>query len=310
MILGIDIGGTNIKLGALSSSNKIKYRSGLRTKGDANDKEFLLSLEKAILNLISEFRSNESLHAIGIGSPGPLDSERGIIYQTANLKNLKNCKIKSYLEKKIGVSVHLENDANCAAMGHKIFGLGKKTADFAVITLGTGVGGGLILNDQLFTGQGNAFEIGHVPLADRGFLDTEYYVKCGCKRMGCLETFASASAVVNMYNTFQKKKKRRKKVRFPKEVADLVHKNDANARKVFKILGRSLGLVSSHLIQNLNLPLIIFTGGLSASSDLFSEELESTVQERVFPVLYQKTKIKYTVGNEDFAILGAASLCF
>ncbi len=311
MIIGIDIGGTSIKLGALDSSKKVKYNYIVRTDYETNDRDFLLYLEKAILEVTTQFKPNELLAGIGIGSPSPIDATRGIIYQTANLNNLRNCKIKLHLEKKFGVGVYLQNDANCSAMGHKIFGLGKKESNFLVVTLGTGVGGGLILNNELFTGfRGNSLEIGHTPLADRGLLESEYYVKCGCGRMGCLETFASASAVVNIYNFFQKKRKDRKKiVKFPKEVSDLAEKNDPTAKKVFKIVGRSLGLSVSSFIQNLNLPLVVFTGGLTASSHCFAEEIESTIKEKVFSLFYSRLKIKYTVGNQNFAIVGAASLC-
>ena len=310
MIIGIDIGGTSIKLGALNSAQKIKYNYIVKTNHQANDREFLLYLERAISEVTAQFKPNELLAGIGIGSPGPINADQGVIYQTANLTNLHNCKIKLYLEKKFEVSVYLQNDANCSAMGHNIFGLGKKESDFLVITLGTGVGGGLILNNQLFTGyQGNSLEIGHTPLADRGLLESEYYAKCGCGRMGCLETFASASAVVNIYNFFQNKKKNKKMIQFPKEVSDLAAKNNPTAKKVFKIVGRSLGLSISQLIQNLNLSLVVLTGGLSASSQCFAEEVESTVKEKVFPRFYSRLKIKYTVGNQNFAILGAASLC-
>ncbi len=311
IIIGVDIGGMSIKLGAVNEAKEILYRFIARTPTKVDDNKFLLSLEKFILEVILQFNSAEKLLGIGIGSPGPINIDRGIIYQTANLNSLKFCKVKAFLEKKFGVNVYLQNDASCAALGHKFFGLGKKKTDFAVITLGAGVGGGLVLNDNLFTGyQGNGFEIGHVPVTDNYLLGTKYHVKCGCGSMGCLETFASAASVVKMYNFFQKIKKRKKNIQFPKEVSALAGKNDIIAKKVFKIVGRSLGLSVVYLIQALNLPLIIFTGGLSVSSHLFAEEIESTVRERVLPMLYSRLKVKYVIENKDFSILGAASLCF
>ena len=314
LIIGIDIGGTSIKMGAIPhGSQKIKYRNTISTSSQANNSDFLKTILQGILELKTKFQSNEIIEAIGIGSPGPLDTNKGIILETANLKNLKKCKIRSYLEKQFKARVYLQNDASCAALGHKFFGLGKKDSDFMVFTLGTGVGGGLVLNHKLFTGySGNAFEIGHVPMADQSLLKTDYYVKCGCGSHGCLETFASASAVVKMYHFFHSQKKKSKKpsvVAFPREVAELAEKNDKIALKVFKIVGESLGLASVHLIQNLNLSLLIFSGGLSASQHLFSDTIQKVIKERTLPLLYSRLKIKYTVGNEDFAILGAASLC-
>ena len=315
-ILGIDIGGMSIKMGTVRKSNEVKekivHRLIIDTPKNTDDNSFLSYLENNIRKIISKFNPEEELYSIGIGSPGPLDADEGIIFTTANLGGLERCNIKEYLEKSFHVPVNLQNDASCAGIGHKYFGLGKSFSDFGVFTLGTGIGGGLVLNDRLFSGyKGNAFEIGHVPLIDQFFQKFDYYVKCGCGNYGCLETYASATAVTNMYNFFKAKNnlKSSRKATNSKEVARFAKKNDKIAKRVYQIAGRSLGLVSAYLVQSLNLPLLIFTGGMSAASPFFAPELEKTLEEKCSDVLVSNTKIEYTAGNKDFAILGAASLC-
>ena len=315
-ILGIDIGGTTIKMGSIHKGKKVRgkiiHRLIVDTPKNANDDLFLDHLKGNIEKLISRFSSQEKLCAIGIGSPGPLDADEGIIFTSSNLNGLKRCSIKKYLGKNFYVPAYLQNDANCAGIGHKYFGLGKRYSNFGVFTLGTGIGGGLVLNDKLFSGyKGNAFEIGHIPIIDQFFQKFDHYVKCGCGSYGCLETYGSATAVTNMYNFFAKKAnpKNIKRAKNSKDVLQFAKKNDIIARKVFQIAGRSLGLASAYLLQSLNLSLIIFTGGMAAASSFFAPELEKTLKEKCFDILLSNTKIKYTTGNEDFGILGAASLC-
>lgn len=196
MFLAIDIGGTTIKSGLVDSEGKIVAYHVVPTQGESNS-AFAGSLRQAILPLLKKNLPD----ACGIGSPGPLDLENGEIIASANMAGLKHFPIVSQVRQifsELGycAPVFLNNDANCAALGQLYFGLGKESQDFAVLTLGTGLGGGLILNKKLFGGyQGNGFEVGHVPVA-WPFFREEFadipLMRCGCGSLGCVETFASA----------------------------------------------------------------------------------------------------------------------
>ncbi|MDH5717829.1 MAG: ROK family protein [Spirochaetia bacterium] len=310
--VGIDIGGTYIKAGVIYKSGKIIEKVKIETKHIKKN----LDLINCITRILDEFFIKYPLlNKIGIGAPGPLDVNKGIMLKTPNIKGINNCSIISLLKKKYqknNITLFLENDANCATLGQKYFGIAKKNSNFVVITLGTGVGGGLILNNQLYTGSNNnIFEIGHTHIISQEFLSDRIPLKkCGCGSYGCLETFISIKGILYYYDFFNKDNINAKKNDDVSKIAQLAQKKYKPAQKTFELAGTSLGIALSNIIYLINPPLIVITGGLSVFSDLFEKKMYDVLKKRLMKAFYQKNRIKFTNGDENSGILGAASLCF
>ena len=309
VFVGIDIGGTSIKGGVLSINGNILFRTQSKTQFDCTNQEFINQVWNIIDLCISSSPKKSNILCVGIGSPGPISITKGIVLSSANLPNVKKCALISSIKKRIdihkyNIPILFNNDANCAALGNFYFGTAKKYINSATITLGTGVGGGLILNKKLFNGyEGNAFEVGHISIANTEFGKPSYYVKCGCGKYGCIETYASATAVSKIYKYLNKKDDLT-----AIEIFNLAKQENKFALETFKIVGEALGILSSQIIQTLNLPFIIFTGGLVNAAIFIQPTLIKTIQEKTLPELIKKTKIQFTVGKKDLGILGAAAL--
>lgn len=192
--LGIDIGAGSIKASLIDSNGNVLKSSFRKTGTETNEKQFLDSIFDIVLEL-----KNSSLTAVGIGSPGPIDSENGILIESANLPLLKNVALVSHLKKKFSIPVYYNNDANLAALGEYHFGLGKGSPSLVILTLGTGLGGGWVYQGKLFNGyKGSGMEAGHVTYLPNGSL-------CGCGQRGCTEAYFSASGFLNRYKEKQEK---------------------------------------------------------------------------------------------------------
>ncbi len=308
LILGIDIGGTTMKGGFIDPKGNLTARHVVPTPGKENNEVFLNALWELIRELLDSAGDAE-LIGMGIGAPGPpIHTGEGMIIQASNMPGVKNAPVVPFIREKLtqrgmDIKIKINNDANAAALGQMYFGAGKEFANFAVITLGTGVGGGLILNKRLFSGyHGNAFEAGHIPVFYPG--NEVPPRRCGCGSLGCLETIASATGIKAYYKLFTGQEKR------SIEIVDLAKAGDPDAKKVYHIAGWALGHVAVSLVHILNLEAIIFTGGLAKAKDLLLPEIEAITQERVFPFLRERLKIIFTEGDENSGIKGAASLLF
>ncbi len=312
-VFAIDIGGTTVKGAVVTPDGKILDRQVATTEGRQGNLEFLAVVQE----ILNSFLVHHTPAAVGIGSPGPLDLEDGLIVASANMPGVKNCPIRCAVQeflnnKGLSVPVFLNNDANCAALGQLVFGYGRNTLDFAVITLGTGVGGGLILGGRLFEGySGNGFEIGHVPLAhlpSDGEFPTKPLRRCGCGALGCVETVASATGVSYSYQLLRGQNPNT--IIPARDIAAAAEQGDKAAQQAFAYAGTALGGLIAGLVQTLNLPLFIITGGMAAAQKWFMPHLQTTLKAQIFPLFRERTNIICTAGDEDAGLLGAAALCF
>lgn len=312
-VIGIDIGGTSMKGGLVTAEGEILTTSRVETVADVNNEAFLASLWSLVDTLLQ--KANEKPVAVGIGSPGPLDTEKGIIVSSANLPGLKNCPLTETISMNLknaeyDIPVFLENDANCAALGQAFFGYGKDKSDFAVFTLGTGVGGGLFLNNTLYRGyMGNGFEIGHITIFDDDFPGKQYgptlpLRTCGCGAIGCLETIASATGVSAYYAAISQQQQ----PVTSKDVFEKAQSGDATALQVYRWAGEALGLASVGLVHMLNLDTLIFTGGMAAAAEFIEPHVSRVLKKRLFQIFKDRTKVVFTQGDENAGILGAAAL--
>lgn len=313
LILGIDIGGTTTKAGLIDPKGNLTDKRIIETPANKDNTAFLDALWKVANQLITS-ENEKSIIGIGIGAPGPpINSTEGIIIEASNMPGVKNAPVVPFLreklsEKKLDYKIKINNDANAAALGQLYFGKGKEFSNFAVITLGTGVGGGLILNKRLFSGYlGNSFEIGHIPVFFPRNENKENDIpprQCGCGATGCLETIASATGISEYYRMFTGKEKN------AKEIGEAAKNNNQNALKVYRAAGDALGYAATTIVHLLNVEAIIFTGGLAAAEDLLKPQIEKVIHHRIYPFLRDRLQILFTRGDENSGITGAASLLF
>jgi glucokinase len=293
-ILGIDIGATTVKFAALDAEGRLGQRSVLPIAASGNE-AFLDQLAGIIGDA-----AFADCDRIGIGSPGPLDTDGGIIIFSANMPHVRDCKVVPELKKRFPQKeIRLDNDANAATLGEKFFGAGKGVANFAVFTLGTGVGGGCVYENKLYQGyKGNFFEVGHMPVF--GVMANSRI--CGCSNRGCLEAYASATGVTATY------KEAKGDVLTAEEIARRAHAGDAAALHAYTLAAKALGLAAATITQLMNITHFIFTGGMAAADALLKSEIENTYRSHTFPLFHPLVKLTFTQGDENAGICGAAAL--
>jgi len=297
-VIGIDLGGTNLKVGAVSSDGKILFRlsvsSDIKDGKDATIKRILHSIEEARFNV-----RGLRLAGIGFGFPG-LISPNGVISNAPNLPDWEGASLKNELADKLSAPLFFDNDANLFALGEGWLGVAKDAKSFCCLTLGTGVGGGIVLDGNLWHGaDGMAAEIGHIIVEPDG-------VSCMCGGRGCLEMYASASALVRMA-----KEGVGDGSSVPPSadaIAQLARSGDPYYRGIFNKLARYLGIGITDLVNLLNIDMIVIGGGLSQSSDLFLESARKEMRKRAFKVPADRVRVVPAQLGDDAGIVGAAFL--
>lgn len=305
-ILAADLGGTNLRMAVVDLEGEILYRSR-RATPQSRTREPVTQL---IADVAEECRNAVSdsylVTSFGFAVPAVVQGRTGKILSAPNLPDLDDYDIGTELSKRLSLPVIIENDANSAAVGEHWKGASQGASSVIHITLGTGVGGGLILNDQPWRGiDGTAGEIGHICVEPFG-------VKCGCGSNGCLEQYASASAVVRMATEIIAEYPDSKIAELPEitsyDVFQAGVAGDAAAVEVFRKLGFYLGVALGGLVNVLNPEVIVIGGGASNGWGLFAETLKNEVKKRAFDSPADRAKIvKATIGD-DAGILGVALL--
>lgn len=307
--VGIDMGGTTIKIGIVTSKGDILSKSAFFTKIWPDKANFIPGLKDEILAAckISALSPTESILGIGIGAPNG-NYFSGAIEYAPNLPWKGIFDIKQELENAFTEStgkvipVQVTNDANCAALGEKLFGAAKEFSDFIVVTLGTGIGGGIFCGGKLLYGKyGNAGEIGHVSVVDGGR-------PCGCGRKGCIEKYASAGGLVETALELGVSSQ----PTTAKDVYAAAINGDKKALEAFDITAKYLGRFLSDLVNIFSPQAIIITGGVVQSKHFLFEPLEKYFRND-FSEMHRGREIKLissALSEQDAAILGAASLVF
>jgi glucokinase len=226
----------------------------------------------AIQRMSEKYGNSSALMGIGIGVPGIIDMQTGLLRESPNLPGWVNYPVRAEIERRLKTMVIIENDANVAALGEKWLGAAKDSCDMAMLTLGTGVGGGVIMGGKIWHGaNGMAGEYGHTTVEPEGHL-------CGCGNKGCLEQYASATAVVRMARETIAKNGASVLARAAssdpefsaKSIYNLAIQGDEDARRIYRYLGRCLGIVLSTMVNSLNLPIYVIGGGVSSAWEAFS----------------------------------------
>ena len=293
--IGVDLGGTNLRAAAIDDRGKMIEK----ISGSTHIKEGRDAVVNDMVQAIDSLRKRTpgDLAGVGIGVPGFILIEKGVIVGSNNLAPLENYPIRDEIEKRLGTKVILENDANAAALGEKWIGAGKDVNDLVLLTLGTGVGGGIVSDRRVLEGSvGMAGEIGHITVVPNGN-------PCGCGNTGCLEKHASATAIGAMARLIGLGADLT-----ALDVYNLAVKDDRRAKAIFTSMGQHLGIALATLINIFNFPLYLLSGGPLPAWDFFAPAMIAEVEKRSFTYRNAPTRIeKATLGNEA-GLYGAAYL--
>jgi glucokinase len=296
--IGVDLGGTNLRAAVLSEGGKILDQSKAPTSPEKGREYVITEIVEAIQELRDRQKSGE-FAGVGIGVPGFIRMKEGVIANSNNLSFLENIPLRDEIAKRLGRPVILENDANAAAMGEKWMGAGRDVDDLVLLTLGTGIGGGIINDGQILHGfLGMAGELGHITVVPNG-------LPCGCGNIGCMEKHASASGIVAMAKLLH--------VTDDPTAEDVFNEAKAGnwkALRVFECMGEALGIGLATLVNTFNYPLYLLSGGPLPAWEYFAPTMFETVKKRSFTFRTTETRIeKATLGNQA-GLYGAAYLPF
>ena len=294
--IGIDLGGTNIAAGVVGFDNKIVMKASVPTDLPKTPDEIADSIAALVKDVAAKaFVRMDEVSVVGVGTPGAVNAD-GVVENDANL-GFVNTPLRAMLEERLGVACRVGNDANCAALGEQIAGAGRGTRDFIAVTLGTGIGGGIVLGGKLLTGvNGAAGEIGHMVIDREG-------IPCKCGRIGCFEQYASATALVNAA------KEVFPDVTCAKDVFDLAHSDNLRALEIIDDYIEYLSDGITNLINIFQPEMICIGGGVAAQGEYLLKPLRERVEEKRYTKNASvQTKICAAVLGNDAGIIGAVNL--
>jgi len=318
--IGVDLGGTNLRIAAVDETGRLMEKMTVGTQVARGRDQVIDEMTAAIRELTAKFTVDRLL-GIGIGVPGIIDIETGMLRESPNLPGWHDYPVRDEIEKRLGTRVILENDANSAALGEKWLGAARDHDDVCMLTLGTGVGGGIVLGGRVWHGfKGMAGELGHITVDPDG-------PACGCGSRGCVEQFASATAVVRMAKEAiasgrapELERALRGSLEFgSKVVYQMAVQGDPIAQAIYRKAGWALGIVVADLVNIFNLPIYVIGGGVASAWEAFAPALLEEVAARSFvyaattpdshlPPDGKKTIITRALLSGDAGLYGAARL--
>ena len=306
LVFAVDLGGTHLRIGLVDDAGKIHNQLKRLTPKDDSPYALVEALADVADGWLRDDRG--PIVAASVMVPGAVDSSQAVVLSAPNLPSLINFGLKAVLQERLGWPVVLENDANAAAIGEIWLGAARGCRDVVSVTLGTGVGGGVVLGGKLWRGaHGSAGEIGHATV------DPFSGLKCKCGNTGCLELFASATAIVRMA--------RESLAQFPQGTlsaenltAEKVYaagrEGDELALSVFRRAGKYLGIGLANLISVIDPEMIVVSGGVVNGWDLLATDMYQEVSDRAFRTTAQAVKIARAECGDNAGLLGAARLAF
>ena len=306
--IGIDIGGMSVACGITDEKFNIIYKDSVPTEAKKPGEEIVADIIGLVKKVMDKVNAKEAdIKSIGIGAPGMLDRENGVIVRSSNI-NFRNTEIRKLINEQINVPVYVDNDANCAALGEAVSGSTKEVNNSVMITLGTGVGGGVILNKKIYSGfNGHAGELGHTVIVYDG-------EPCGCGRKGCWETYASVTALIR-----QTKKAIEEN---PESILAKSVDGEVNGKTAFdamragcpvgkKVVGQYAKYVAVGITDIINIlmpEMIAIGGGISKEGDALIKPLIEEVTINMYKKMAVPTKIVTATLGNDAGIIGAAAL--
>jgi len=280
--IGVDLGGTNLRIAAVSTDGQLLEKVTVATRIDRGADHVIDDMCNAIRSLSDRYRSGGTFLGAGIGVAGIIDLDAGIVRKSANLPGWENYHVREQIERRLGTRIFLENDAKVAALGEQWLGAGRNEDNMAMLTLGTGIGGAIVLDGKIFHGMnGMAGEFGHVTIEPEG-------VPCGCGNRGCAERYASASGVVRMAREAiasgqapELAKAANSEAEFSaKLVYEFAVQGDQAAQRIFQRFGSYLGILLADIVNVLNLPVYVIGGNVVTAWDAFAPSMFEELAQR------------------------------
>lgn len=311
--VGIDIGGTNLRFGLVTAKGEVLFEKKTETRSVQGADKIISRISQGIASVVKKAENaGHSVAGIGAGVPGIISPAEGIVRFSPNLPGWVEVPLKARLMEGLGIPVYVENDANAYALGESWQGAGKGAGSLVCITLGTGVGGGIILGGALWRGaDGMAGEIGHVTVNPKGPV-------CGCGNRGCLERYASATAVVERVLEALYDGRKSALAGYKNDpgsltahiVKDAADSGDKLAKKIYGEAGSYLGVAIADLINLLNIECVVIGGGMSGAWDSLIGPLREEVSKRAFKIPAGRCNIVQGMLGDYAGIIGAAGLVF
>ena len=306
-VFGVDIGGTTIKFGLFTVEGKLIEKFAIDTDTSNEGSKLMPDIAKAIFaNLEEKSLTIADIIGVGVGVPGPVN-EDGVVLVGVNIGWNNPIAVKEVLTDLLGVPVNVTNDANIAALGEMWLGAARGANSAIMFTLGTGVGGGIIIDGKVINGKNGAGgEIGHLTVVPEGG------AQCGCKKTGCLETVASATGIVRMIkeelsNTSAESTLRQLEDVQAKDVFDAAKNGDLLALEIVDHVGYHLGLCAANLAATANPEQFIFGGGVSHAGEILLNAIRKHYEKYAFSSVKNTPFVTATLGN-DAGIIGGAYL--
>ncbi|WEV44944.1 ROK family glucokinase [Streptococcaceae bacterium ESL0687] len=312
-IIGIDLGGTTVKFGILTLEGEIQDKWAIETRITDDGKNIVPDIIESIKHRMSLYNlTKDDFIGIGMGSPGSVDIENATVRGAYNLNWADTQEVGKKIREGIGLPIAIDNDANVAALGERWTGAGANNPDVIFMTLGTGVGGGVIAAGNLIHGvAGAGGEIGHLTVEPEDGFD------CTCGKSGCLETVASATGVVRVARKIAEQYEGDSQIKAAiddgeqvtsKDIFVAAEAGDPFAVRIVDKVSQYLGLACGNLANTLNPDSIVIGGGVSAAGEFLRSQVENYFRKYTFPQVTNSTKIKLAQLGNDAGIIGAASL--
>ena len=310
--VGVDIGGTNVKIALVDKKGEILFSKTVPTRAEMGYEYTVGNIKQSIKELIEEAKiEKNAIEGIGFGFPGQIDCDNGIVRILPNIPGWINVPIADIMQKEFNVPVKVDNDVRCAALAELNYGAGSGCKNLICITIGTGIGSGLIVNGKLVRGASNAAgEIGHIKLS---LHDGPI---CGCGDMGCMEAYASGPAIVAMAKEYVAGGKSTKFREIagsvdaitPAIVARAAKEGDVVAQRIFQIMGEYIGTGLASVVNLLNPEKIVIGGGVADAGDILIEPLKSALKNRAMPIQGAAVDIVPAQLGNTAGVIGASLL--
>jgi len=311
IVVGIDLGGTNVKTAAVSQDKKILTQDSRPTAAENGPEAVMDVMAQAVKDVVRDAGlSLEDVTAVGIGAPGPMNWQTGIVYSPPNLPGWRNVPLAESMFKRLNVPCYVDNDANVACFGEYWSGAGQGVDTMCLLTLGTGVGGGIVINGELLRGiDGTAAEIGHLKVMRGGRM-------CGCGSEGCLEAYASVTGQVRTAKEGIASGQETLLTELSggdfdnltgKMITEAENQGDSFARWVTRETGTWLGIGAASLINLLNPERIVFSGGMIASGESLFSAIRETARANAFEVPGKRCEILPAGLGADAGVMGSAA---
>jgi len=311
LFVGIDLGGTNIKIGLFDSGLELIRKTSVSTQADMGPDVVIEKMAQTVRGLLDDAGlALAEVSAVGIGTPGPANYSEGVIIKSTNMPTFKNVPICKMLNDKLGKPIVFDNDANVACFGEYAVGAGKGVKDIVFFTLGTGIGGGIISNGELVHGcDENAAELGHMIIYPDGR-------RCNCGQRGCVEAYASADSTARRateaieagrQSTLKKVLEEKGKIT-SKDVYEHLAKGDELAREITDGTAKALAITCINMLHTTEPRRIVFAGGMIAAGEVLLKRIQDYFDEHIWSLKKEPVEICFATLGEEAGIIGAAAL--